>query len=89
MENHPARLVAVTAAVLLAACGGNGDPTPVAPPEYAAEVAQRHLLTAGGRWAMSGTGPTGQAFTITMTRIPDSPFVFCSVPKLSDRHLDS
>ncbi|MEO6745393.1 MAG: hypothetical protein ABIN08_12990 [Caldimonas sp.] len=70
MRNHPARWFATSAAILLAACGGNGDPTPVTPPAYAADIAQRHLLTGGGSWAMSGTGPTGQAFTITMTFAP-------------------
>lgn len=62
-------LLSATAALLLAACGGGGD-APPAEAAYAVNAAQRHLLTDGGSWTMNGTGPNGQAFTITMTFAP-------------------
>lgn len=62
-------LLATTAALLLAACGGGGDAPPAAT-AYAVNAAQRHLLNDGGSWTMSGTGPNGVAFTVTMDFAP-------------------
>jgi hypothetical protein len=63
-------------AALLAACGGNGDPTSVAAEQYAVNSAERNLLISGGSWILNGTGPTGQTFSITMELrpMPDAAF---------------
>lgn len=63
-------LCAVAIAGLAACGGGGGDDAPPAAAAYAVNAAQRHLLTDGGSWTMNGTGPNGQAFTVTMNFAP-------------------
>lgn len=67
--------LAAAAALLLAACGGGGGDTPP-PGPYAVRAAQTHLLNDTHSWALSGTGPNGQPFTITMAFAPLPPAPF-------------
>jgi hypothetical protein len=62
-------LLAITAGLLLAACGGGNDP-PANTTEYAVNAAQRHLLVDGGSWTMNGVAPNGVPFTVTLRLAP-------------------
>lgn len=66
---------ALLSSLLMAACGGGGDDTPL-PTSYAARMAWAQLLSAQRAWTMTGAGPNAQAFTITLAfdPIPDGPF---------------
>jgi hypothetical protein len=78
------RPLPIAMALLLGACGGGGDGgtsgdggNSAAPAtSYAVNAAQRHLLTDGGSWTMSGTAPGGVAFTVAMNYAPAAPAPF-------------
>lgn len=59
--------LAVSASLILAACGGGGSNSPVTEtPQFAVNAAQRQFLTGAGSWSLNGAA-NGQAFTINLT----------------------
>ena len=67
MKNQRPWILATAAALVLAACGGDGDSSP-APVSIA--TAQRHLLVDGGSWTLTGSGADGSPYTMNMTFVP-------------------
>ncbi len=67
MNNQRSWILATMAALVLTACGGDGDSSP-APVSVA--TAQRHLLVDGGAWTLTGSGADGAPYTMNMTFTP-------------------
>lgn len=72
MKSTPSlsRLFAGIAALILVACGGGGGDSTPTNTMYAVSAAQRHLLTEGGSWTVTGPVAAGGTYTITMALSP-------------------
>lgn len=61
---------AAAVALLMSACGGDGDAPPVL---VSVAAAQRHLLVDGGSWTLTGTDPNGASYTMSVAFVPLAP----------------